>query len=180
MKHVATSRSSPSSEPPAWLHDVYEGRRRRTVRLVELSIAALQRAGENASLAAIARISKTVDPEESQGVSESAILHNHQAYELYRQHAEHKREKHRKPSAKPRVGTTADSRVRVTADRDRGRARQRYMRASKTDLVERLLVAEQAYAEMEDRWLRTADDLLVWIMLVDRLIASPATHASSR
>jgi hypothetical protein len=26
------------------------------------------------------------------------------------------------------------------------------------DVVERLLVAEQGYAEMEDRWRRTADD----------------------
>jgi hypothetical protein len=54
------------------------------------------------------------------------------------------------------------------------------MRATKADLVERLLVAEQGYAEMEDRWLRTADDLLVWIMLVDRLMASQATHAATR
>jgi hypothetical protein len=53
------------------------------------------------------------------------------------------------------------------------------MRATKADLVERLLVAEQGYAEIEDRWLWSADDLLVWIMLVDRLIASPATHTSS-
>jgi len=48
------------------------------------------------------------------------------------------------------------------------------MRASKADLVDRLLVAEQAYAEMEDRWRRTADDLLVWIMPVDRIIALPS------
>jgi len=46
------------------------------------------------------------------------------------------------------------------------------MRASKGDLVERVLIAEQAYADTEDRWIRTADDLLVWIMLVDWLIAS--------
>jgi hypothetical protein len=59
-------------------------------------------------------------------------------------------------------------------------ARQRYLRASKADLVKRLLVAEQAYDDMEDRWLRTADDLLVWIMLVDRLIAAPGTYRSSR
>ena len=40
------------------------------------------------------------------------------------------------------------------------------MRVSKGDLVERVLIAEQAYADTEDRWIRTADDLLVWIMLV--------------
>jgi hypothetical protein len=63
------------------------------------------------------------------------------------------------------------SKLGVSADRDHGRARQRYLRASKSHLVDRLLNAEQAYAAMEGRWLRTADDLLVWIIVVDRLLA---------
>jgi hypothetical protein len=42
---------------------------------------------------------------------------------------------------------------------------------SKTEIVERLLAVERAYADMEDRWLRTADDLLVWVHIVDRLLA---------
>jgi len=41
----------------------------------------------------------------------------------------------------------------------------------KSDLVDRVLAAEQADAEMEPRWLRTADELLLRIMLVDRLVA---------
>jgi hypothetical protein len=45
--------------------------------------------------------------------------------------------------------------------------------------LERLLIVEQAYAEIENRWLRTADDLLVWMMLVDRLIAPEGQHGSS-
>jgi hypothetical protein len=45
------------------------------------------------------------------------------------------------------------------------------MRASKPELVERLVAAEEAYADMQTRWLKTADDLLAWIMLVDRLLA---------
>jgi hypothetical protein len=68
----------------------------------------------------------------------------------------------------------------VRADRDRGRARQRYLRASKSELVERLLNAENAYADMQNRWLRTADDLLVWMMIVDRLIATPGTGEHGR
>jgi hypothetical protein len=146
MKNVATSRSSRSSEPPTWLGDVYERRRRRTVRLVELSIAALTRAGERASLATIARASKTVDPEEPDGVSESAILHNEEAYALYRRQAEHKPQTHRKPSPERRTNTSDNNRIHVSAERDRGRARQRYLRAGKADLVERLLSVEQAYS----------------------------------
>jgi hypothetical protein len=180
MKNVATSRSSRSSEPPTWLGEVYERRRRRTVRLVELSITTLERTGERPSLAAIARVSKTVDPEEPKGISESAILHNVEAFALYCQHAEPKRRTQRTPSAEHRTNISDDNAIRVTADRDRGRARQRYLRASKADLVERLLIVEQAYAEMENRWLLTADDLLVWIMLVDRLIANSGPHWAGR
>jgi hypothetical protein len=33
---------------------------------------------------------------------------------------------------------------------------------------------------MEDRWLRTAEDLRVWTMLVDRLIVTAGQHGSSR
>jgi hypothetical protein len=180
MKHAATSRSSRSSEPPTWLRDVYERRRRRTVRLGELSIATLERSGKRPSLAAIALISKTVDPAEPVGVSQSAILHNEEALALYRQHADRNRRPTRKPSPPRPVDIGGGIRMRVNADRDRGRARQRYLRASKADLVERLLVAEQAYAEMEDRWLRTADDLLVWIMVLDRLLGPASTRAEAR
>jgi hypothetical protein len=139
------------------------------VHLVRLSIAALERAGKRISLAALARTSKTVDPEEPDGVSESAILHNEEAYALYRQHAPSPRPRQRGSKVTACVGQ--HRLVRVRADRDPGHARRRYMRASKPELVERLLAAEEAYADMQTRWLKTADDLLAWIMLVDRLLA---------
>ena len=62
---------------------------------MELSIAALTSVGEPASLAAIARVSKTVDPADTVGISESAILHNDEAYALYRQQPEHVRQTRR-------------------------------------------------------------------------------------
>jgi hypothetical protein len=177
MKNMATSHSSPSCDPPAWLKDVYERRRFRTVRLVELSIAALLRAGERASLATIARVSKTVDATEPDGISESAILHNDEAYALYLQHAQSKLHcKQKQPTELP-SNILERGPLRVTSDRDCGGARQRYLRATKPELVHRLLAAEKAYADMEDRWLRTANDLLLSIMLVDRLLTD---HASNR
>lgn len=169
---MVASRFSPSSEPPVWLHDVYERRRRRTVRLVELSIAALQRDRKRISLAVLARVSRSVDPGEPEGVSESAILHNEEAYALYRQHADHRRRYPRQGPSNGRTHVGGGDRLRVSADRDPGRARRRYLRASKADLVERLVAAELAYSDMRARWLKTADELLVWIMLVDRLVAT--------
>jgi len=117
-----TSRSSPSCEAPAWLRVVYERRRRRTVRLVELSIAALLNDRKRISLAALVRVSKTVDPAEPDGVSESAILHNEQAYTLYRQKADRKRRPPRQRSPNGRVHEGNDNRLRIS-DRDPGRAR---------------------------------------------------------
>ena len=134
-----------------------------------MSIAALERAGKPTSLAALARISKTVDPEEPRGVSERAILHNEDAYALYRQHAPTRRPRQQGSRVNAAVGLRRL--VRVKVDRDPARARRRYMRATKPELVERLLAAEQVCAEMETRWLRTADDVLAWMMLVDRLLA---------
>lgn len=180
---MAISRSSRSSESPARLGAVYERRRQRTVRLVELSIAALLRAGERPSLAAIARISRTIDPMDPRGISESAILHNVEAYALYQQHADRKRHASKTPKRRSPPGRTAGfshDRVRVSAARNLGRVRQRYIRASKANLVERLLACEQAYAEMEERWLRTADDLLIWIMLLDSIWRPPVDHRQAR
>ena len=128
------------------------------------------RAGERPSLAAIARISKTIDPADPRGISESAVLHNEEAYGLYRQHAQKKRALQRKPSAEHRTNIVEDGPVRVSRDRDPARERQRYMRSRKAELVQRLLTAEKGYADMENRWLRTADDVLVWIMLLDRVL----------
>src|ERR1700682_3662678 len=111
---VAISRSSPSSEPPAWLGEVYKRRRRRTVRLVELSIATLERAGEKPSLAAIARVSKTVDPKEPRGISESAILHNEEAFAFYHQHADRRRRLTPRPAPSRRTDAGVDNRIRVS------------------------------------------------------------------
>jgi len=33
---------------------------------------------------------------------------------------------------------------------------------------------------LETRWLRTADDLLVWIMILDRLVATQSTGGGGR
>ncbi len=106
-------------------------RRRRTVRPVELSIAALTSAAERAQLAAIVRVSKTADTADPDDISESPIPHNDEAYAVYRWHAEHKPQAHRKPSPERRTNTADNNRIRASAERDRGRARQRCPRAGK-------------------------------------------------
>jgi hypothetical protein len=50
------------------------------------------------------------------------------------------------------------------------------MRIGKADLVERVLAAEQAYADERDRWLKINDALFAWMRMVDWLIAAEATR----
>ncbi len=48
----------------------------------------------------------------------------------------------------------------VLPERDVGRVRQRYLKQSKVDLVERLLIVEQAYAENQQQLARLQFELL--------------------
>jgi hypothetical protein len=142
---VATSRSSPSSEPPAWLGEVYGRRRRRTLRLVELSIAALTRADERASLA---RLANDKLPES-----------------------------HHQPVALTSLMTTASASAASVIVHESVTTLCAPVMA---ELIERLPVAEQGHADMKARWLKTADELLVWIIVVDRFLVgqSPQTKPS--
>lgn len=155
-------RSSPSTqwpEAPAWLGSVYAARRQRTTDLVRSSIDALEKEATPVSITSVVAVSRQLDPQ-GKGVSESALLRNPDARALY--------EANRawggiRPRRSTRRGRKREP-ISVKPDRDRGRAAKRYMRLTKGDLVERLLVAEQACCEHEEKWLRTADELFAWML----------------
>lgn len=46
--------------------------------------------------------------------------------------------------------------------RSEQRVRQRYLRMSKEELVERLITVERTLAEQRERWLTQQDDILTW------------------
>jgi hypothetical protein len=50
----------------------------------------------------------------------------------------------------------------VKKDRDQNRIRRRYLQLSREELANRLLLAEQQYAELHERWLATHDKVLQW------------------
>lgn len=159
VSHKSTL-NRPKSEAPAWLQTkVYEPKRRRTVELVRASVEALRKEGKRISLASVVAKSKLLDPK-GIGVSQSAIMHNDEARTCYEQQRTWKESRSllRTESAS-QVNLT---RRRILADRDLARVRRRYLRQSKQELVERLLMVEQAYAEQEERWLGLNDELLMW------------------
>lgn len=152
--------SSAESPAPAWLAEqVYGPKRQRTIDLVRQSVEALHREKARISLASIAAKSRELDPT-SAGISESAILSNEEARAYYEQHRSWKRQRRSpSPSPKPEKRQTAGP-VKLT--RDEVRARQRYQRVSKGELVDRLLAAERSSAEWEQRFLVHQDDILFW------------------
>jgi hypothetical protein len=160
MKPVRpTSTSLVDRTAPTWLHDkVYAPRRQRTRDLVRQAVETLVSAEQAVSLASIAAMSKVLDPA-GRGISTSAILGNPEA----RAHWErHRRWRGTRPARRTTPPGHPPARPRVAAERDVARARQRYLRWTKTTLVERLLAAEHAWAEQEERWLRVNDELLAW------------------
>lgn len=156
-----TNSTAPLTErATTWLEEqVYEPRRKRTVDLVRQSVDALRKAKQPISIATIVAKSKELDPT-NRGVSASALLSNQEARTYYEQYRTWNITR-----SKRRLKPTRQSPIRpmsVKPDRDIGRVRQRYHRLSKSELVERLIVAEQDHAACQQRWLTTADEVLTW------------------
>ena len=148
------------SSAPAWLAEqVYEPKRQRTIDLVRQSVEALRREKARISLASIAAKSRELDLTGA-GISESAILTNMEARAYYEQHRSWKHQR-RPPTSSPKPEKRLST-GSVKLTRDEVRARQRYQRLSKGDLVDRLLTAERNVAEWEQRWLAHQDDALCW------------------
>ena len=158
MSRASTSNPTADSAPaaPSWLEEkVYGPRRQRTIRCVIETVDALRADSKKPriSIASVSAKTKELDPR-GQGVSKAAILSNPDAWAYYEQHRTWKLRRNQ-------AGTPPDTYPAIKPDRDQARAGQRYMKMNKNHLVQRLLVVEQAYAELRERWLELNDDLLV-------------------
>lgn len=160
------SRSNPDPgdrhEPHPWLEEkVYAKLRQRTVHLVKQSVDALRKDKLRVSLATVAAKSKELDIEgNGKGISESAILDNHEARDYYEQHRSWHGPSRKR--AKPLTVVTPPSPAVVKPSRDEQRVRQRYLRMGKETLVERLIATERTLAEQRERWLTQQDEALTW------------------
>src|SRR5262245_3357097 len=79
------SRSSLPVNDRSWLKEVYDLKRSRTIELVKSSVDSLMQERKRVSLATLSARSKELDPG-GIGISESAILKNHEARIYYEQH----------------------------------------------------------------------------------------------
>jgi hypothetical protein len=126
----------------------------------------LRKDRKRVSLAALCFRSKEVDPV-GKGICESAILRNEEARSYYEQHRSWKADSRARQSTLQIKNGVVPGRIK--ADRDLGRARSRYLKLSKAELVERLLAVEQAHAVLQEQWFRMNDQMLDWRLRVERL-----------
>lgn len=172
-------RKSSIRQAPTWLNEaVYEPKRQRTFEVVKRAVDALREQRKldgitRISLTTIVAMAKRQDPE-GRGIAHTAILENEEAYAYYKRY---------RTASKPakRQGAPSKSAVRsaIKPDRDQARVRQRYMKLSREELVNQLLLVEQQYAELHERYLAMNDKLLEWQLRAEqaesRLSTKPKT-----
>ena len=172
----SVSESNQQAEDRPWLREkVYDPKRKRTVDLVKRAVDSLVGGRWRISLASISTRSRQLDPS-GKGVSLAAILGNEDARIYYEQHRSWKGR-----SRKRADGNAAGAAARpVKLNRDLARTRYRYLKMSKTELVERLLGIEQAYASQEELWLQSNDEMLTWRLRAEALHTPPTAAPSTR
>jgi hypothetical protein len=137
---------------PKWFEPTYEQREQRTVELTQVAIDALIKAGKRVSMSAIPAMSLKIDSTEH-GISESAILRSAEARLLYVSarawrapiSRQRRQEVKRNPFTLP-----------VKLGRRVQDSRRRLPRPSKSELIERLLEFQNAYAVVRAAWLQAS------------------------
>jgi hypothetical protein len=151
-----------------WLEKKYQEKKARTLSLVERAILHLQKEDAAVSLTSIVTASKIVD-NEGRGVSSSAILNNEQARQAY-ERARQWRGRKAAPIRKRPVPNPLALHIKI--DRRRDDVVRRLKKLTKHELIDRLLVVEEAYAALQQKWLE--DQTGVLYALVNNKEPNPA------
>src|SRR5258708_6815121 len=119
-------------------------------------------------------MAKQQDPA-GHGIAHTAILENEEAYAYYKRYrTAHQPTKQRPESRK------VDTRLAIKVDRDQARVRQRYMKLNREALVDQLILIEQEYAQIHERWLTTNDKVLEWQLRAEQAEALLQTHQKGK
>lgn len=138
----------------------------------------LVQANQPVTIEAICRLSRELDPK-GKGVQKAGVLGNAEAHAYYRQYSASYRAQHTWKDRKLPQPPTATTVPQVKLDRDVDRVRRRYRLLSKAVLVERLLAAEQAYAEAQQQLARLQFELAEVKQQLQEAILLPAQPSGS-
>jgi hypothetical protein len=156
MSHLSRSHETNDEprQPHPWLQKHYQEKRERTVRLVKATVDQLVKEKQTVTIEAICHKSAEIDAE-GRGVTKSALLENQEAHAYYRAHsASYRAAQTRKRTGKAARTSAQAHPLRIDPQRDGDRARYRYLQMTKSEIVERLLTVEQAYAELAEQQAR--------------------------
>jgi hypothetical protein len=121
---------------------------------VKATVDQLVKEKQTVTIEAICHKSAEIDAE-GRGVKKSALLENQEAHAYYRAHsASYRAAQTRKRTGKAARTSAQAHPLRIDPQRDGDRARYRYLQMTKSEIVERLLTVEQAYAELAERQAR--------------------------
>lgn len=144
-----------SNPPKEWLEEVYNSRKNRTISITQKSIELLISRQEKISLNNIIKISREVD---TKGISHSAILNNHEARKLYETYRNWLPSKKKLSNQIPEQINLYN--LNIKTDRNLSSVKKRLSKLTKIQLMERLLIVEEAYALLHKKWLDQQSSML--------------------
>lgn len=178
MSRDSESNPAPEHRRP-WLLAHHAAKRQRTVDLVKAAVHRLLQENEPVTIEAICRVSRELDPR-GKGVQKAGVLGNAEAHAYYRQHSPSYQAYHAWKDRKPIRSPAPATPPRVSPDRDLDRVRRRYRLFSKAELMERLVAAEQAYAEAQQQLVRLQFELAEARRELQEAIVLPARPPHNR
>jgi len=126
--------------------------------LVKAAVDRLVEENQPVTVEAVCRLTQELDPK-GKGVQKSGVLQNAEAHAYYRHHSATYRSYHGWKDRKPTRPPSPAEPPQVKLDRDVDRVRRRYRLFAKAELVERLVAAEQAYADAQQQVVRLQFEL---------------------
>jgi hypothetical protein len=136
-----------------WLKEVHESRSRRSLLLGKEAIDLLVKGNLPVTLKTVSEKSKEIDSK-GKGIHSNTIMTNPELNEYYKQHSKTYKQKsnsHQSLQKRSVAFTPVDYR-RIRADRSIENTERKYMKMSKKELVQRLILAEQYIAENNEAW----------------------------
>jgi hypothetical protein len=146
------SRTLNSTNYRPWLKESHQKRSRRSVELGKQAIDFLIKKDEPVTYTNVADVSKEIDPE-GKGIHPNTIRTNEQLYKYYMKHSLTYKQKENSKKVKPSLNTEKDIDFgKIKPNRSVENAQRKYMKLSKKELVQRLILAEQYIAENNSKW----------------------------
>ncbi|QPW46694.1 hypothetical protein G9298_02455 [Bacillus thuringiensis] len=144
----------PSKNNRTWLKGVHKSRSQRSLLLGKGAIDLLVKQNLLVTLKTVSEKSKEIDSE-GKGIHSNTIKTNPELNEYYKQHSKTYKQKSNSNQflQKRSVGFTPADYRRISAERNIENAERKYMKLSKKELVQRLLLAEQYIAENNRLWI---------------------------